>query len=304
MKKCLVLGAGGFMGKKLCARLSKTCSIRAFEFSDKIDLNALGAEEVVIGDFCKVSDFEPLLDGVDTVYHLISTTLPVDGTRNVMREAEENVLPTLRLLEGMKKAGTGQIVFASSGGTIYGDCGDRVCREDGSTRPKSSYGLQKQMIEDCIRFYDTIGAVKAKIARIANPYGAGQKLGRPQGVIPIFIGKLLGGEPITIYGADSIRSYLYLDDLIEALVRLGEYQGQHSVMNIASKETCSLRELIRIIERTLDRRFSNITYEGQRAFDVDSTYLDTSLARRELGWEAKTTLDEGIRLTWKQMTGA
>lgn len=302
MKKCLVLGANGFIGKNLCAVLTKKYDVRAFDRCNCGQLFELGVQDVVEGDFLNMESFDSLLEGVDAVYHLICTTLPKEGTAGIVEEEiNRNLVPTIRLLESMKRMGTKTIVFASSGGTIYGDYGDRANKETDTLKPKCSYGLQKQLTEDCLNFYSRTCGIRSRIVRISNPYGIGQQANRMQGVIPIFIDRLLKDQPITIYGAESQRDYIFMDDVTEALVRVGEYEGTVGTFNIGSGEVCTLREIMEIVENTVGRRFSNVAYGEQRVFDVNHAIIDTSLASKELGWNARVSVRQGVETLYSRM---
>lgn len=298
----MVLGANGFIGKNLCAQLIKKYDVRAFDrcFSD--EMSEIGVTDIVEGDFLTKADFSDLLADIDTVYHLISTTLPKAGTEHLIdEEIHNNVIPTIRLLESMKKLGTKRIIFASSGGTIYGDYADHPNLETDKLKPKCTYALQKQIIEDCLNFYHISSNMDIRIARISNPYGIGQSKMRMQGVIPIFINHLLQDISITVFGADNRRDYIYMDDVTNALVKLGEYEGPVSTFNIASNEVFSLHEVISIIQDISGRKFSNIEYRKQREFDVNHVILDTEVTRRELNWSAHTSINEGIEKLYNRI---
>lgn len=302
MKKCLVLGATGFIGKNLCSELIKTCSVRAMVRRQNPYLDEIGVQQIVQADFSKLTDFVPYLDGVDTVYHLISTTLPKEGSEGVVdEEIVQNVIPTVHLLESMKRAGVKKIIFASSGGTIYGDHGDIPARETDPLNPKSAYGLQKQLIENCINFYRVTYGIQARIVRISNPYGCGQQLEKNQGVIPIFIRKLLADEPITVWGGENLRDYIFMDDLVSALISISAYDGDEYVFNIAGNQVFSIKDVIETIEEVVGKKFSQITYESPKASDVGNTCLDISRIEQELDWHPMVSLKEGIGRVFDMM---
>jgi len=304
MKKCLVLGAGGFIGRNLCAQLLKEgWYVRAFEKFNCEQLRELKVHDIVETDYLATEDFRDVLDGIDVVYHLISTTLPKAGSDHIIsEEIEKNLIPTIRLLESMKKVGTKKIVFASSGGSIYGDYSGKPNMVGNPLRPKCTYALQKQWIEDSLQFYKTIYGINICIARISNPYGVGQSVNRVQGVIPIFIDRLLKNMPIVLLGADSRRDYIYMDDVTDALVRLGEYEGAETVFNIASGESYSLSEIVSKIEIIADRNFESVSKQEQRDFDVDHSIIDVSVTQKELGWKAKISLEHGIEKLYHRLT--
>jgi len=302
MKKCLVLGASGFIGKNLCAELVKVCSVRALVRRPNTYLSEIGVQEVIQADFSQITDFTPYLEGVDTVYHLISTSLPKEGTDGVAdQEIQKNVIPTVHLLESMKRVGVKKMIFASSGGTVYGDHGDIPAKETDALNPKSAYGLQKRLIEDCLHFYRVACGMQTRIVRISNPYGCGQQLDKNQGVIPIFIRRLLANEPITVWGGENKRDYIFMNDLIEALIMMGDYEGKEFVFNIAGDQVYSIKEVIETIEAVVGKQFREITFEQPKSSDVGNTCLDISLIRRELNWHPHTTLKDGIEQIYREM---
>ncbi len=295
MKTCLILGAGGFMGKALCWRFSGKYSIIAYDKYCPEELDKIDGIQTVKGDFVNTEDFSDLLKGVDVVIHLISTTVPTEGTGNIYKELDENIRPTIRLLESMAKCGTPEIIFSSSGGTVYGDTGERINNIGSPLNPICSYGLQKELIESCIAFYARVYKFNYKIMRIANPYGVGQDAAKPQGIIPIFIRKLYIGEKITVFGdGKNVRDYIYLDDLLNAFEAVLAYSGGHHMFNIGTGVVHSLESVIGLIEELSELKFSGIDVLPVRQCDVFKSLLDVKTSWKELGWEPKVDLTDGI----------
>lgn len=296
MKKCLVLGAGGFIGKSLCRNLVKDYEIIAFDRKIPKELTAFdGIIKCVEGDFVEMKDFSVLLEGVDIVIHLISTTIPQEETANIDVEIMQNVVPTVRLLEGMVKADVPEFVFSSSGGTIYGETGNHVNEIGDGLNPICGYGVQKKVIESYLEFYGLRYGINYKIMRISNPYGIGQDPVKPQGVIPIFVYRLLHDMPITIYGdGNSERDYIYVPDLIEAFKKMLEYNGDTHIFNIGSGNAHTLNEIIDIIEHKVGKHFVRIDYQKKRKCDVSKNLLRVDETWRELNWKAEMGLEQGI----------
>lgn len=296
MKKCLILGAGGFMGKSLCRELVKDYEIVAFDRKIPEELMEIGGvAKCVEGDFVEMKDFSLLLEGVDKVIHLISTTIPQEETANIDIEIMQNVVPTVRLLESMVRAGVPEIVFSSSGGTIYGESGDHENATRDELHPICGYGVQKKVIESYLEFYGLRYGINYKIMRISNPYGIGQDPKRPQGVIPIFVYRLLHDMPITIYGdGNSERDYIYIPDLIEAFKNVLEYSGDTHIFNIGSGKGHTLNEIIGMIEQKAGKKFVGTDYQEKRKCDVSKNLLNVDATWRELNWKAKMDLEQGI----------
>lgn len=300
MKKCLILGAGGFIGKALCRKLHKKYDIVAYDRAYSAELEKMGNITQVVGDFTQTRDFANILQGVDTVIHLISTTLPSDATEEIPQEIMDNVVPTVALLESMVKAGVRQILFSSSGGTVYGDTQDRINTVVSPLSPICSYGVQKKVIEAYVEFYGIRYGLQYKIARISNPYGVGQDIKKPQGVIPIFIRRLLEEQTITIYGdGTEVRDYIYMDDLMTFLDRLIEYDGEEHIFNIATGNVYSLQEIIDKIERIAGKNFTDIIYKEKRLCDVKKSLLDVTTTWELLQYRPRISLDDGIARLYK-----
>lgn len=296
MNKCLILGAGGYIGRSLCNRLHNDYQIVAYDKYFPQDLFNLVNIEFVQGDFISEQNFSNLLREVNTVIHLISTTLPVEGTENILREINENIKPTACLLEAISKSNIEKFVYSSSGGTVYGDTYDAINNVDSPHNPRSTYGLQKSINEKLIFFYSQKYRFRTGIMRITNPYGIGQDPHKPQGVIPILIRKLYLHEPVDIYGTINKRDYIYMGDLMKAFEKVISYSGSQSCFNIGTGINITVSELITRIERISGEKFTAIRHFPARSSDITQSPLNVEESWAELGWKPSIALDEGIQL--------
>lgn len=300
MKNVLILGANGFIGRRLMDRMPDgVCTIGYGKSCPQWESN-IGV--FVRGDFVTEKHMAQILTSyeIDTVYHLISTTVPIPGTSCVMKEMEENVIPTIRLLDAMVQAGTKRIVFASSGGTIYGESGGYPHIESDPVKPVCSYGVQKAVIEHFLQLYHHEHGIICRIARIANPYGVTDQSQRTQGIIPILMKELLKKNPITLFG-ETIRDYIYIDDVADALVKVGDYLGEESIFHIGSGSGISLSQLVEIIEECTGKQFSEIRKCPIRSCDVRESILNVERTGRLLNWKPVISLREGIQITWSEI---
>lgn len=295
MKKCLVLGAGGFIGKSLCNELTKKYEVVAYGRKQSKILNSFPNLKFIEGDFVSEENFCDILLGVDKVFHLISTTIPTDTTDFIENEIIENVIPTVRLLEAMRKSQTKEIIFASSGGTIYGENGKHAHKVTDYLNPISSYGVQKKVIESYLQFYQNRYGMNHKIIRISNPYGIGQAIEKPQGVIPIFVRNILRGEKITIFGdGENLRDYIYLEDLVQAILKIAQYEGKEHIFNIGAGKVYSLKQIIHFIETITQRKFNQIEYKPSRICDVKKSLLEVQPTYQQLDWQPSISIEDGI----------
>lgn len=299
MKNILILGVNGFIGTYLAQTLmAKNYHIVGYDRA----FSELKLHKSIVGDFFREDRFEAILaeNGIDTVYHLICTTVPNDSTENIEAEVLQNIVPTLRLLEAMQKTGVGNLVFASSGGTVYGDSGSGLHSADEALMPICSYGAQKAVIEQYMGFYNRKYAMSCKIARISNPYGVLEQNRKTQGIIPLFFEKLKCNQEITVYG-ETIRDYIYIYDLCNALMLFGAYDGDKSILNIGTGNGTGLHELIALLEMVAGQKFIKIKEAALRECDVQCSILDIHETTETLGWRPGTTLIKGLELVWEQM---
>ena len=242
----------------------------------------------------------PALEGVDIVYHLISTTIPSTSNENPIWDVESNLVGTLGLLEKMKAAGVSKIVFTSSGGTVYGNPEMVPVREDAPLRPISSYGVVKIAIEQYLRIQSSLHGVDATVLRLANPYGAGETRIGVHGVIPTMFAKILAKQKIEIWGDGSVvRDYIYIDDAVEALVQAATWDG-FRLYNVGSGVGHSLTDILNVVKKTADMD-ANVVFNPARSFDVNEIYLDIARIKSETNWSPTIGLEKGCELLWNSL---
>lgn len=302
MNKVLVLGSNGFLGQYLTTEL-KSCGVEVTGY-DRTDPAGDAPDHFVRGDFAFETHFPQLLakGRFDVVYHLISTTVPVPGTANASREVVENIAPTVRLLDAMKNTGA-EMVFVSSGGTVYGESQGQPHRCGDPMRPICSYGMQKAAIEQFLQLYDRAGDVRCKICRVSNPYGVMPQQGRTQGIIPILLRCLLSGQPIALYG-ETVRDYIFISDVTEALIAAADYSGSENVFNVGSGVGTGLHTLAKLLEERSGLTFAAVDQQPIRSCDVHESVLDISDTVRLLDWIPRVSLIEGIDWTLEALRTA
>jgi UDP-glucose 4-epimerase len=305
MASCLVLGGAGFIGSHLAeALLQAGHRVRIFDrpHLDRLPSFLQRREfEVFTGDFLNPYVLSAALEGNEIVFHLVSTTLPKTSNDNPVYDVESNVVGTLRLLELCRSQGVRKVVFASSGGTVYGVPRSVPIDESHPTDPICSYGIHKLMIEKYLQLNHRVHGLDYCVVRPPNLYGPRQRLDIAQGAVAVFLDHALRGKPIQVWGDGSVvRDYLYVEDAAEALVKAAAFEGEPKVFNIGSGVGTSLKQLIQEIEALLGRPVP-VEYTAARTLDVPANVLDASLARRLLGWTPRTSLAEGLRRTHAAM---
>jgi len=302
-EKCLVLGGCGFMGSHAAEGLiASGYQVRIFDKANvgtqNID-HIADAVDLVEGDFTNEVEVAQAVKGMDYIFHFIGTTVPKTSTDNPVYDIESNVVATLRLLDLAAKESVKKIVFASSGGTVYGIPQSIPIPEDHPTNPTCSYGITKLTIEKYLELYHRTRGQDYACFRIANPYGARQNPQAIQGAVAVFLGLVKEGKPITIWGSGTItRDYIYIEDLIPVLIQALQTKTRSRIFNLGSGKGTSLGELITLI-RTVTNKEVTVTYSEGRPIDVPINVLDISRVQGEFGFCPKIPLREGIRRTWE-----
>jgi UDP-glucose 4-epimerase len=299
--KVVVTGASGFLGRALVRTLLKTGhSVTATSCNQvpSTDHPLLTWKRLDLGQ--PDAGWSGLLAGADVVYHLAWSTIPSEANRAPANDARVNIAGSLGLIQAIQNDGCAcRVVFASSGGTVYGVLSRIPATEDHPLRPISAYGVSKLAVESYLAVIRETG-LSAISMRMGNLYGPGQSLQRVFGAVTHFAHRALAGEPVRIFGDGSVtRDYLYIDDAVDALMRAGAHTVQGS-FNIGTGIGHSLNQVTGTIVADLGRDLV-IERLAPRPFDVPVSILDASRARETLGWEPRVTFEEGIRKTLRHM---
>lgn len=304
---CLVLGGGGFIGRALVEAL-RLQGARVTGFGRIGPFSAVPADVPwVHGDFMDRVALARAIQGNEIVFHLLGGSTPESSNADPLSDLLAGAAASLALLDICRAEGTRKIVFASSGGTVYGIPRDVPIREDAATDPISAYGVNKLAVEKYLRLYRYLHGIDCAILRVSNPFGALQSPWRRQGLIANTIFKLLLDEPIEIWGDGSVvRDYVYIDDLVEAFLAASLYSGPHTVFNIGSGVGLSVKTVVAEVARVLGVSDMKLIYTPARPADVPVSILDIALAKTELGWSPKTPWSTAIAETaaWMRLLPA
>lgn len=308
MASCLVLGGGGFIGSHVAhALLGAGHRVRVFERPHLDSLFAAagrGGAQLVTGDFLNADDLAQALEGIEVVFHFVSTTLPKPSNDNPIYDVETNLVGTLRLLRLCRERRVRKLLFSSSGGTIYGVPASVPIAETHATDPLCSYGIHKLAIEKYLHLNRELHGLDYCVLRPSNPYGERQRTDAAQGAVAVFLERALRGEAIEIWGDGSVvRDYIYVGDVADAFVRAMTFDGPQRVFNVGSGVGTSLNQLVESIGALLGRA-PRVEYQPARRVDVPVNVLDAALARRHLGWRAATPLADGLRRTCEWLRSA
>ncbi len=302
--RCLVLGGTGFIGSHVTEHLLRSgLNVRIFGrcAPSATILAAIKDAEVMVGDFQSGEHLAKAVKGCDYVCHLVSTTVPSSSNRDMVADVSGNLTATLRLLEICARENVRRVIFSSSGGTVYGNTGEYAIPESHRTEPLCSYGIAKLAIEKYLELFRIQHGLDYAILRISNCYGPRLPIKGEQGVIGVFLYRLLQCEPIELWGDGAItRDYVYVTDVAQAFRATLAQSSPFRLFNIGSGVGTSLKALISTMEQVTGSR-ARVINRPARHIDVPSNVLDPKRAKEYLCWEANTALEEGLTRTWKWM---
>src|SRR5665213_861747 len=298
----LVLGGSGFIGRHVALRLAQLG--QKVIVADREPLPAFSSQATTneisfVQTNVRTADWDPLLSRCDVVHHYVWTTTPQSASAAPLDDLSDNVGLTITLLEAMRRHGGKRLVFASSGGTVYGRLKTVPVREDHALEPISAYGASKTAAEIYIGYFCRLFGIDARIARLSNPFGAGQNPNGNLGAVTTFLFRAMNEEVISIWGDGSIvRDYIHIADAANALAQLSMTRniaksGASAVFNIGSGVGRSLNEIVEIV-RGLVKRKVHVNYLEGRPFDVPVNVLDISLAKAVLNWQPRLSLEIGL----------
>jgi UDP-glucose 4-epimerase len=230
----------------------------------------------------------------EVVYHLAAQADVRVSVARPVYDAEINVIGSLQILEGARQAGARKVVFASSGGTIYGepDPADLPVKESHPQRPLSPYGVAKKVVGDYLHAYREIYNLEYTALALANVYGPRQDPHGEAGVVAIFAGRLLAGQACTIFGDGAqTRDFVYVDDVVDAFARAGE-RGSGLIINVGTGTETSVNALYDTMAAAAGSDRPAV-HESARAGELQRSSLDPGRAAIHLGWKPWTSIEEG-----------
>lgn len=298
MKNILFIGGAGFIGSNLIRTLVGRDDLNMFVLEPSFaNISRLGGIDVQIfrGTLQDIDFVQSIIEAnhIDTIVHLVATIIPGSTFEDYKREYQQVIFPTIELMQYCAQKGV-KFVYFSSGGTVYGNRTDMTpFKEADAMAPISYYGWSKQMMENSILYVHRTAGLKYLIVRPSNPYGHGQNIHAKQGLIAVALGKILAGEPITVWGDGSnVRDYIYIDDLCEAIAQLFEKDVCNTTLNIGSGVGTSINDIIISLKDVVSEEVK-VEYLPARSVDVAHMILDTTELKKYVSIEY-TPLKEGI----------
>ncbi|MDE1892978.1 MAG: NAD-dependent epimerase/dehydratase family protein [Xanthomonadaceae bacterium] len=302
--KILVVGAGGFIGRKL----TRALAMRGEQViaASRSDGELAGANvELLPGALRVPEDFVPLVRRSRVVVYLASSSTPGSSAGRPLQDVTGNLGPLAALLQALQDHAGVDLIYLSSGGSLYAPAGDCMSNESMPVRPLSYHGAGKIAAEYFISAWCAQYSRKATIVRPSNVYGPGQFERAGFGIVPAAMSKIQHNETLHVWGDGSVvRDYLYIDDLVRLIMLILAMPMPNGarVVNACSGEGVSLNELFAVL-RTVTGAPLSCSYETGRSVDVSRVVMDPTFAKREYGFSAAVSLHEGLKQTWAWLNG-
>ncbi len=300
-KSVLVTGGAGFIGSHLVEKLVQ------------LDYRVLVVDDLSTGklrnlprgvSFYHTDINESTIEEIfarekpSFVFHHAAQISVSNSVRDPMKDCRINITGTIKLIEAARRYGVDKLIFASTGGALYGDPNVTPCSEDHPVVPLSPYGLSKYACEMYLDLYRRLYRLGFVALRYGNVYGPRQDPRGEAGVVAIFSKAMAEGKPIQIFGdGRQQRDFVYVEDVVNANLRAMK-EGIVGSFNIGTSIGSSINDIFRILSKQFNYKRTPI-YAPARPGDVWKISLDYSKAKKEMDWEPQVDLLRGLELTAK-----
>ena len=293
MTTAIVTGGAGFIGSHLVdALLAENISVRVIDnYSTGRPENlahVAGQVELVEADFAKSGNWQKLFQNTDWVFHLGALADIVPSIQRPADYFQANVDGTFNVLEAAKNAGVKRFVYAASS-SCYGIPDKYPTSEAAEISPQYPYALTKRLGEELVMHWAQLYNLPAIALRLFNVYGPRSRTSGTYGaVLGVFLAQKLANKPFTVVGdGTQTRDFTYVTDVANAFLTAAQSSVCEEIFNVGSGETVSVNRLVELLG-------GEVTYIPKRPGEPDCTYADIAKIRRELKWQPKVDIKQGV----------
>jgi UDP-glucose 4-epimerase len=309
----LVTGGAGFIGSHLADRLLaeghrviSVDDLTSGRIANLVEARGYGKEFTFFNMDVRADGLLPLFERhrPEVVFHLAAQSGVRPSLDDPVLDASINVMGTLNVLECAARVEASKVVYAASGGTIYGEPKRLPAKETSAqaSHPLSPYGISKKVALDYLSFYQRYRGLDYTALALGNVYGPRQDPDGEAGVIAIFASRMLAGEPVTVYGdGNQTRDYVFVDDVVHAFVQAID-RGPGKLVNIGTGLETSVNHLVRLLAEI-------VGFEREPEFgplpagELRRIALDISKAPNAIAWKPWTHLEDGLAETVAYLKG-
>ena len=311
MTTFLVTGGAGFIGSHLCDRLLAeghrvvaVDDLSTGRIANLSEARGYGNEFTFFNMDVRADGLLSLFERhrPEVMMHVAAQAAVSTSVEDPVHDAAVNVMGLLNLMECCVKTGVRKVVYAASGGTLYGEPRKLPVKETAIGRPVSPYGISKKVGIDYLAYYERQHGVAFTALALANVYGPRQNPDGEAGVVAIFASRMLVGQTPTIFGdGNQTRDYVFVDDVVHAFA-LAAGRGDGRLVNVGTGLETSVNGLSRLLAALSG--FTGQPAQGPaRPGDLRRSALDPSLAEEVLGWRPWTHLEDGLGETVAYLRG-
>lgn len=293
----LVTGGAGFIGTHITKILLESGhDVTVLDnLSKSKKENVDPKANLIIGDITDPKAVENALEGIDEVIHLAGLIVVPESVKDPILYCQNNVIGTINLLEVMKKKNIKKIIFSSSA-CVYGTPSQLPITEEAPIQPDNPYGASKASVESFLQSYNANFGFDVVILRYFNPYGPGENHDPETHAIPNFIKSTLAKKPIPLYWkGEQVRDFIYIEDLARAHTDVLNSKG-FKIYNVGSETGVKIKDVLEKIFKIAGYTVP-IDDLGKRAGDVEKNFASSKKIEKEVGWKAKTNLEQGLKNT-------
>lgn len=307
-QKVAIIGGNGFIGKNF-TNFFVECNFEVKVIDRHID-TTIGLPNIssFSVDIHHTQELINILEDVEFIIWLVHASVPSTQDDSLVDDFSLNVSPIIKFLEKASKLrNLKKFIYLSSGGTVYGEAeGHFPIKEYHTQKPISNYGLSKSIAENYIEYLTTGSNFESVIFRPSNVFGRHQNLVKPQGIIGFAFKAIHDDKFLDLFDEGKvIRDFIYVLDVADAINKslyLPLEIGLTRYYNIGSEEGLSIQEVLTKIENITGKKL-NLNHKVSRKFDCSYNVLDISKAKKELGWDIKTKIDDGLLNVWDWING-
>ncbi len=306
-KKVLITGGAGFIGSSLThALVALGAEVTVLDAMLPLyggnDFNLEGIKDkikFVVGDIRDKNLVEKLVSGQDYIFNLAAQVSYIDSKTEPFLDLDINCNGHLTVLEAVKNISPAARIIFSSSRMVYGKLQTNPVNEDHPTNPLSIYGIHKLTGEKYYRYYHDTFGLDTIAARIPNPYGPRQQIKHNKySIVGWFLRQALEGRKITIFGdGKQVRDYLYIDDIVEALLHLALRGVSGEVYNLGTEEKATLIQMVDLVLKEAGSgEKEHVSWPDNYEKNESGNYVaGTSKIKRDTGWQPQISLEGGIK---------
>lgn len=300
--RCVIFGGGGFIGSHLAEALVKNkYSVVIFSRKSENALknlaNVINDVQFIEGDFNDINAVKKAIAADDIVFDLIASSVPFSSTQTPIEEINHHIFSHVRFIEACCKKNVKKIVFASSGGGVYGNKKKLPISEDELLEPISPHAIGKIAIEYYLNYYSKMYGVSYIIYRLSNPYGPRQIAEKGFGIVPtLFSHAIKNTPPILFDHGNLVRDFIFIEDLVSAIIQSFDKENKFNLYNIGNGRGTSIKDLWEMIKKITGTNIKP-NFQLKRPFDIQTVVLDTKRFEKEYNWKPVTKLEIGLTVT-------